>query len=75
MRRGPRGPGGPGGEGALLVIAGPLDCGKTTLLRMVAGLEEPSGGEVLIDGVVVYDVGMSEHDIALASQSYALYPT
>ncbi len=61
-------------EGTLLVIAGPSGCGKTTILRMVAGLEEPSAGEVVIDGVVVNHTRTSKRDIALASQSYALYP-
>ena len=61
-------------HGALLVIAGPSGCGKTTLLRMVAGLEEPTTGEVIIDGVVVNDVRTSERDLALTSQDYSLYP-
>ena len=61
-------------EGTLLVIAGPSGCGKTTMLRMVAGLEEPSAGEVVLDGEVVNHIGTSKRDIALASQSYALYP-
>lgn len=60
--------------GALLVIAGPSGCGKTTLLRLVAGLEEPTAGEVVIDGVVVNDVRTSERNLALASQGYSLYP-
>ena len=61
-------------HGALLVIVGPSGCGKTTLLRMVAGLEEPTSGEVVIDGNVVNTTRTSERDIALASQGYALYP-
>ena len=61
-------------HGVLLVMVGPSGCGKTTLLRMVAGLEEPSAGEVVIDGSVVNAVRTSRRDIALASQGYALYP-
>jgi len=61
-------------HGSLLVIAGPSGCGKTTLLRMVAGLEEPTAGEVIIDAVVVNDIRTSERNLALASQGYSLYP-
>ena len=61
-------------DGALVVVAGPSGCGKTTLLRMVAGLEEPTAGEVIIDGVVVNAIRTSERGIALASQGYSLYP-
>ena len=61
-------------HGDLLVMVGPSGCGKTTLLRMVAGLEEPTAGEVLIDGDVVNTVRTNERRIALASQGYALYP-
>lgn len=61
-------------HGTLLVIVGPSGCGKTTLLRMVAGLEEPTAGEVVIDGSVVNTIRTNERDIALASQGYALYP-
>jgi multiple sugar transport system ATP-binding protein len=61
-------------HGALVVIAGPSGCGKTTLLRMVAGLEEPTAGDVIIDGIVVNDVRTSERNLALTSQGYSLYP-
>ncbi len=61
-------------DGALVVVAGPSGCGKTTLLRMVAGLEEPTAGEVIIDGAVVNTIRTSERGIALASQGYSLYP-
>lgn len=61
-------------DGALLVIAGPSGCGKTTVLRTVAGLEAPTAGEVLIDGVVVNDTRTRERNLALASQGYSLYP-
>jgi sn-glycerol 3-phosphate transport system ATP-binding protein len=53
---------------------GPSGCGKSTLLRMVAGLEEISGGEISIAGRVVNDVEPSERDIAMVFQNYALYP-
>src|ERR1700712_2380173 len=57
-----------------IVIVGPSGCGKSTLLRMVAGLEEVSGGTVSIAGRVVNDVEPSERDIAMVFQNYALYP-
>ena len=57
-----------------IVLVGPSGCGKSTTLRMVAGLEEISGGELLIDGVKVNDVSPKDRDIAMVFQSYALYP-
>jgi sn-glycerol 3-phosphate transport system ATP-binding protein len=57
-----------------IVIVGPSGCGKSTLLRMVAGLEEISGGEISIGGRVVNDLEPSERDIAMVFQNYALYP-
>ena len=57
-----------------IVLVGPSGCGKSTTLRMVAGLEEISGGDLLIDGVRVNDVGPKDRDIAMVFQSYALYP-
>src|SRR6201986_2438098 len=57
-----------------VVIVGPSGCGKSTLLRMVAGLEEISGGEILIGERVVNDVEPSDRDIAMVFQNYALYP-
>jgi sn-glycerol 3-phosphate transport system ATP-binding protein len=57
-----------------VVIVGPSGCGKSTLLRMVAGLEETSGGEIAIGGRVVNDVEPAERDIAMVFQNYALYP-
>ncbi|HUG22129.1 sn-glycerol-3-phosphate import ATP-binding protein UgpC [Piscinibacter sp.] len=57
-----------------VVIVGPSGCGKSTLLRMVAGLEEISGGEIAIGGRVVNDVEPAERDIAMVFQNYALYP-
>jgi len=61
-------------DGEFIVIVGPSGCGKSTLLRMVAGLEEVSGGEIAISGRVVNDVEPSERDIAMVFQNYALYP-
>ena len=57
-----------------IVIVGPSGCGKSTLLRMVAGLEEVSGGEIWIGGRVVNDLEPAERDIAMVFQNYALYP-
>ncbi len=61
-------------DGEFLVLVGPSGCGKTTALRMVAGLEEISGGIVSIGGRVVNDVTPKERDIAMVFQNYALYP-
>ena len=61
-------------DGEFIVIVGPSGCGKSTLLRMVAGLEEISGGQIAIGGRVVNDVEPSERDIAMVFQNYALYP-
>src|SRR5206468_1727166 len=57
-----------------IVIVGPSGCGKSTLLRMVAGLEEISGGEIAIGNRVVNDLEPAERDIAMVFQNYALYP-
>ena len=57
-----------------IVLVGPSGCGKSTTLRMVAGLEEISGGELLIDGKVMNDVAPKDRDIAMVFQNYALYP-
>ena len=56
------------------MVVGPSGCGKSTLLRMVAGLEEISGGEIMIGERVVNDLEPSERDIAMVFQNYALYP-
>jgi len=61
-------------DGEFIVIVGPSGCGKSTLLRMVAGLEEISGGELLIGDAVVNDVEPAKRDIAMVFQNYALYP-
>ena len=56
------------------VFVGPSGCGKSTLLRMIAGLEEITGGDLLIDGRRVNDVGPADRGLAMVFQSYALYP-
>ena len=61
-------------DGEFIVIVGPSGCGKSTLLRMVAGLEEISGGEIRIGDRVVNDLEPAERDIAMVFQNYALYP-
>src|SRR5579871_344737 len=61
-------------DGEFCVLVGPSGCGKTTALRMVAGLEEITGGEVRIGGRVVNDISPKDRDIAMVFQNYALYP-
>ncbi|GAB2501797.1 sn-glycerol-3-phosphate ABC transporter ATP-binding protein UgpC [Pseudoxanthomonas sangjuensis] len=61
-------------DGELMVLVGPSGCGKSTLLRMIAGLEEISGGTLSIGGRVVNDVAPKDRDIAMVFQNYALYP-
>ncbi|MFN3735944.1 sn-glycerol-3-phosphate import ATP-binding protein UgpC [Hydrogenophaga sp.] len=61
-------------DGEFVVIVGPSGCGKSTLLRMVAGLEEISGGEIAIGPRVVNQLEPAERDIAMVFQNYALYP-
>src|SRR4051794_34251640 len=61
-------------DGEFTVLVGPSGCGKSTLLRMLAGLEDISGGTIAIDGNVVNDVEAKDRDIAMVFQSYALYP-
>jgi len=61
-------------RGEFIVIVGPSGCGKSTLLRMVAGLEEISGGEISIGDRVVNNLEPAERDIAMVFQNYALYP-
>ncbi len=61
-------------EGELLVLLGPSGCGKTTLLRMIAGLEMPTTGDIVIDGRVVTELPPRARNIAMVFQSYALYP-
>jgi sn-glycerol 3-phosphate transport system ATP-binding protein len=61
-------------SGEMLVIVGASGCGKSTLLRLVAGLETPSGGRILLDGRDVARLDPAERDIAMVFQNYALYP-
>jgi multiple sugar transport system ATP-binding protein len=61
-------------DGEFFVLLGETGAGKTTTLRLVAGLEKPSEGQVLIDGVDVADWGAAERDVALVLQQYSLYP-
>ena len=61
-------------DGEFVVLVGPSGCGKSTLLRMLAGLEDISGGEIAVDGRVVNDIESKDRDIAMVFQSYALYP-
>jgi multiple sugar transport system ATP-binding protein len=62
------------GDGEFVVLVGPSGCGKSTLLRMIAGLENISGGEIRIGDRVVNNVPPKERDIAMVFQNYALYP-
>src|SRR5436853_2879730 len=61
-------------DGEFVVLVGPSGCGKSTLLRMIAGLENITGGEIRIGGRVVNDVPPKDRDIAMVFQNYALYP-
>src|SRR5512135_2487356 len=61
-------------EGEILVLLGPSGSGKTTLMRLCAGLENPTDGQIVINGEVVNDVAPRERGIAMVFQSYALYP-
>jgi ABC-type sugar transport system ATPase subunit len=61
-------------SGEMVVLVGPSGCGKSTTLRIVAGLEEPTTGRVLVDGRDVTFVPPAQRDIAMVFQSYALYP-
>ncbi len=61
-------------DGEFVVLVGPSGCGKTTALRMVAGLEEITGGVVRIGDGVVNDLSPKDRDIAMVFQNYALYP-
>ncbi|GJE42869.1 Maltose/maltodextrin import ATP-binding protein MalK [Methylobacterium soli] len=61
-------------DGEFVSLVGPSGCGKSTLLRMIAGLENISGGEISIGERVVNGVSLKERDIAMVFQNYALYP-
>ncbi|NPD16087.1 sn-glycerol-3-phosphate ABC transporter ATP-binding protein UgpC [Xinfangfangia sp. D13-10-4-6] len=61
-------------DGEFVVFVGPSGCGKSTTLRMIAGLEEVSGGEICIGGTLVNDMDPKERNIAMVFQNYAIYP-
>ncbi len=61
-------------DGEFLVLLGPSGCGKSTLLRLIAGLEEASGGEIWMDGLEVGSLPPDQRDLAMVFQDYALYP-
>ena len=61
-------------DGEFLVLVGPSGCGKSTTLRLIAGLEEPSKGSIIIDKKIVNEKDPSDRDIAMVFQNYALYP-
>jgi multiple sugar transport system ATP-binding protein len=61
-------------DGEFVALVGPSGCGKSTLLRMIAGLEDISGGEIVIADRVVNDIAPKDRDIAMVFQNYALYP-
>ncbi len=61
-------------SGEFMVLVGPSGCGKSTTLRMIAGLEDPSEGQIFIDGVDVTDCAPAARGVAMVFQSYALYP-
>ena len=61
-------------EGELLGLLGPSGCGKSTTLRMIAGLEDPTGGDILIDGRSIVALSPHERNVAVAFENYALFP-
>src|ERR1700687_4710548 len=61
-------------DSEFMVLVGPSGCGKSTVLRMIAGLEEISGGKIAIGGRGVHDLAPKDRDIAMFFQTYALYP-
>jgi len=61
-------------DGEFMVLLGPSGCGKSTVLRMVAGLEDPTGGDVYIDGELSTDLLPREREVAMVFQDFALYP-
>ena len=61
-------------DGEFVVFVGPSGCGKSTLLRLIAGLEDVTAGQIVIDGVDATDIGPSQRGLAMVFQSYALYP-
>jgi sn-glycerol 3-phosphate transport system ATP-binding protein len=61
-------------DGEFVVFVGPSGCGKSTLLRMIAGLEDITGGDISLDGKIINNIDPSERDVAMVFQNYALYP-
>lgn len=61
-------------DGEFIVFVGPSGCGKTTTLRMIAGLEDITKGDLIIDGKRMNDVSPQDRDLAMVFQNYALYP-
>ena len=61
-------------SGEFMVLVGPSGCGKSTTLSMIAGLEEPSSGEIFIDGQIINALPPKDRDISMVFQNYALYP-
>ena len=61
-------------DGEFFILVGPSGCGKSTLLNMIVGLDDVSGGEILVDGQVVNDLDPKERNMAMVFQSYAIYP-
>ena len=61
-------------KGSLTTILGPSGCGKTTTLRMIAGLESPTSGQIIMDGKDVTTLGPAERNVSMMFQSYALFP-
>jgi ABC-type sugar transport system ATPase subunit len=61
-------------DGELIVLVGPSGCGKSTLLKIIAGLEQPTSGGIVVDDVEVTDMPPRERNIAMVFQNYALYP-
>src|ERR1700687_2694645 len=61
-------------QGEFIVLVGPSGCGKSTTLRMIAGLEEATGGDILIDGKRMNDLSPADRNVAMVFQNYALYP-
>jgi multiple sugar transport system ATP-binding protein len=61
-------------DGEFMVLVGPSGCGKSTTLRMIAGLEEVTGGEIYIGDKLVNEIPPKDRDIAMVFQNYALYP-
>ena len=62
-------------DGSFTVLVGPSGCGKSTTLRMITGLDDPTEGDIFIDGQKVNDITPGKRDIAMVFQNYALYPT